>query len=164
MSNGKSSIDPSNQAHVRLGNGLQSLDLKRIVKLRLINKLSYREIAAQLNCSPQAVSQRVGSLAALLKSPEILESYQDNKANLLESAQVELVTNMLDSDKLKKASVNNLAYAAQSLDNMIRLQRGETTSNIGFADYSKALEQVIKDRAKLEEELGINNVSEDISE
>ena len=164
MSNGKSSLDSSNQALDRLPNdqrGKTALDLKRILKLRLVNKLTYTDIAGMYGCSPQAVQKACGSLSKLLENPIVLEGYKDNKAELLESAQLSMITNMVDEEKLQKASVNNLAYAAQSLDNMIRLQRGETTSNIGFADYSKALEQVIKDRDKLERELGITSVPDD---
>ena len=170
MSNGKSSLDPSNQAlaestRVDSNHYPQSkLDLSRVLKLRLVNKLTYPEIAKQFGCSKQAIHKALGRVAHLMDRPEALDAYQDHKDNILAAAQLEVIDNLVDPVRLKKASVNNLAYAAQSLDNMIRLQRGETTSNIGYADYSKALEQVIKDRAKLEAELGIYNATDSGSE
>jgi hypothetical protein len=36
---------------------------------------------------------------------------------------------MMSQDRLDKASVNNLAYAAQQMFTMSRLERGQSTSN-----------------------------------
>jgi len=50
-------------------------------------------------------------------------------------------------EKLKKASINNVAYAFQNIHNAKRLESGQSTSNIGIsieAKLAKALDKAHK--------------------
>jgi hypothetical protein len=42
-----------------------------------------------------------------------------------------------------------------------RLERGQTTENIGYMDYNRALEQVMAERNKLQAELGLDDIQSD---
>jgi hypothetical protein len=45
-----------------------------------------------------------------------------------------------------------------------RLERGQTTENVGYLDYNRALDQVIKERERLQDELGIDGDTIDVGD
>ena len=134
-----------------------SLDVTKALKLRINNHLSYDEIGKLCGgYSRQAVHQALKPFLGMIADPEARQAYKESKADVLEGAQLQVITNLVDNERLKKASVNNLAYAAQSLDNMIRLERGQSTANISYADHSKALSTLIDEQRRLANELGLD--------
>ena len=133
------------------------LDVTKALKLRINNHLSYNEIGQLLGgYNKQTVHKALQPFLGMIADPEARAAYKESKADVLEGAQLKIVSNLVDEDKLKKASVNNLAYAAQSLDNMIRLERGQSTANISYADHSKALSTLIDEQRRLANELGLD--------
>ena len=106
------------------------VDIGKALKLRLDNKLSYQAIGDKLGCSKQHIHQALTPFLKLIDNPEALHAYQNNRANLLDAAEMELLTKIVDPDKLQKASLNNMAYAIGNLNNLSRLERGQSTSNV----------------------------------
>ena len=138
-----------------------SLNLSNLLKLRYHNKLSFSEIGKMYGVSKQAIHQAIGKLAKLMDRPELLEAYNDHKVEILTAAQLKAIENLIDDERLKKASVNNLAYTIGTLGNEIRLEKGQMTQIIGYMDYNRALEQVIQERSKLQSELGLDDTTSD---
>ena len=124
-----------------------SLDIPQALKLRVLKNLSYADIARHLNSKKSTVYNALRRFEAMLGDPAHLQAYRQNKASVLEGIQLEIVTKLVDPEKVEKASVNNLAYAAGTLDNMIRLERGESTQNVAIAAVYQDIDMI---RAELE--------------
>lgn len=132
------------------------IDVPKALKLRVVHKLSYAEIAQRFGVSKQAVHDRLSKISNLLEDPELTGGYRENKSDILEAAQMRMVNEMLDPGKIEKASVNNLAYAAGQLDNMIRLERGQSTSNIATYEVLSREEAAIDaELEQLQERLAV---------
>ena len=110
--------------------GSVQLDLQKIVTYRLKNKLSYRQIGAVMGVSKDTIKDRLRPLKRLLKDPAAVDIYRENRADMMDAIERELATQILDEDKLKSASVNNIAYAMAQLNNIGRLERGQSTANV----------------------------------
>ena len=62
-----------------------------------------------------------------------LKIYQNNKADILDSIQARLARSMVDEDKISKATLGNVAYAMDKINNITRLEREQSTSNVAIA-------------------------------
>jgi predicted DNA-binding protein YlxM (UPF0122 family) len=121
--------EPTNEANKLPNFEPVNVDLVKALKLRLINKLSFGEIAQQLNVPKTTIYEKLGKLQHLLENTELTEAYEQNKAAILTAGERLIIGHMLNEDKLKNASVNNLAYAFQQINNANRLEKGQSTSN-----------------------------------
>jgi len=108
--------------------GLSKIDIIKALKLRLKNKLTYQEIADQLGCSKQAVQQRLQKFISLTSDPQAIQAYEECKPELLSAVENELLSKLLDQDKLEKANLNNVAYAFTQIHTANRLERGKSTT------------------------------------
>lgn len=145
------------QSAVQIINNHGKIDVAKALTLRLQRKLTFEEIASKFGVSRQAVQQALDKFNKFIESPENTAAYQDNKAQLLDTAQFKILNELLDSEKLEKASINNLAYAYSQLDQSARLERGQSTANIAYADYGRSLAELHTQRQALEQELGISD-------
>ena len=103
--------------------------LTEIFKLRFKNKLTFKEIGKIYNVSPQAIHQRIKSLIKLLNNPDLDQAYADNRVDLLNSAERILLSTLIESDKLKAASLNNVAYSLRQIHDMRRINADLSTGN-----------------------------------
>ena len=69
--------------------------------------------------------------------------------NLLQGTERVLIGNLLDPEKLKKASVNNLAYAFTQIHNAGRLEAGLSTEYVDFMAQYEALAEQKRSKAKV---------------
>ena len=106
------------------------LDVGRALTLRLKHSLSYGKIAKELGVSKTAVWKALKEYEDLIQNPESIQAYRDNRALILDAVEMRLIGDLVDDEKRKKASLNNTAYAAQVVNNMGRLERGQSTQNI----------------------------------
>jgi len=104
------------------------IDVAKAIELRLVKGLSLSEIGQYFNVSKQAVKQATDKFLSILKSPEILDTYRKHKIDMLESVEFELLRHLLDRKKQKDASLNNVAYALQNVNNIARLEKGQATT------------------------------------
>ena len=118
----------------------RKINISEALNLRLARQWSYQEIADKYNCSKQAVHTAIKPFAKLIKSPEAIHAYHENKANLLTSIEMELAKSMIDGGKLKNASLNNVAYAFNNIFNANRLERNQATTNISVRTVVRDLE------------------------
>lgn len=128
------------------------IPIEKLVALRL-KGMAYTDIAKLIGRSKQAVWQR---LQPIEESLEALPDFKSCRADLLALHQQRLLSS-LTGDDIKKASAYQRVGMFSLLYDKERLERGETTQNIGYADYTKALSSVIAKRTELEAELGIDS-------
>ena len=134
------------------GAGNIIIDINRALKLRLDNDMSYAQIAIQLSAetghtlSKQAVWARLRPFTKLIEDPTAIKAYENNKETLLSAVESRLLVEMVDGDKLKSASLNNVAYAYKEVFNANRLQRDKSTSNV-------SVKSVVEDIRRRREEL-----------
>jgi hypothetical protein len=100
------------------------------------NNHSFSDIALKYNCTPQAVQQALQPIIKTMLSPQEVSDYKKKKTDLLDSAECKLLGALIDDERIKKASVNNLAYAVQSINNINRLEKGLSTQNISVMDLT----------------------------
>ena len=65
----------------------------------------------------------------LLANPELDQAYADNRVDLLNSAERILLSTLIESDKLKDASLNNVAYSLKQIHDMRRINADLSTGN-----------------------------------
>ncbi len=119
-----------------------SIDVIKALTLRVKNHLSYTEIANRMGVPRATVHHRLSRLFKLIDDPTLTDAYRANKAPILEAVEMKLAAEMLDDDKLQKASLNNIAYSLSQVGNMVRLERNQSTGNINI----QQIERVIDDR------------------
>jgi predicted DNA-binding protein YlxM (UPF0122 family) len=107
------------------------IDPIQAYKLRVANRLSYPEIAQYFGVRKQSVIERMQRLCAVLHEPEDHEAYQRIKPMLLSAVEEQLLASLTCPEKIEKASLNNVAYAYQQVANQLRLEMGQSTSNLG---------------------------------
>jgi len=113
--------------------------------------LSYGDIGKYFNVSRQAVEQRLKPILGFLKDSGEIDAYITHKGEILQSVEMELMTDMLDEGKRKKASLNNVAYALGQINNMTRLENNQSTANISYNNMSDSLEEIRAQRMQMEE-------------
>jgi hypothetical protein len=129
------------------------VDVGKAFKLRVVNHLSYANIGKHFNVSAQAIHQRLGDLIGLLDDPEIARAYEDNKQRILAGGEAILFSDLLDPDKRKAASLNNVAYAYTAVANQARLEAGKSTSNVSLRTAVDGLESKAQEAQELLDKL-----------
>ena len=77
----------------------------------------------------------------MLGDTKQLQVYKQNKADILEGIQARLARSLVDENKIEKATLGNVAYAIEKLNNIMRLERDQSTSNVAIA-HVEALETI----------------------
>ncbi len=112
------------------------IPLSRIIELR--NKqLTYEEIGQIVGCTRQNIAQR---LQPVMQDVEGLPAWKENRADVLAVYQHKLL-NSLTSEELQKASPYQKVGMFGILYDKERLERGQSTANVSYADIVKAREQ-----------------------
>ena len=109
--------------------GTEKINVPEALKLRL-RGWTFEQLAEKYGCAHASVQSALKRFTDLVPNPEIRQAYQESKADILEGVQHTLMASMLHPDKLGKATLGNVAYAASKLDEMIRLERGQSTKNV----------------------------------
>lgn len=125
------------------------IDVMEALKLRQVNKLTYKEIADRLGVTKQAVWERLQRVYKMIADPEEVDAYKKNRADLLAGAEMAFVSEALDPDKLKKASVNNLSYAMRQVYDIQRLETGQSTENVAYKDMSDDMADIDAELAEI---------------
>ena len=130
----------------------ETIPIGKIIELR--NKgLSHNEISKIIGCSKANVTER---LQPYVNDIDNLKSFKENKADILAIQQSRLLNN-LSMEDIKKSSGYQKVGMFSVLHNQERLERGESTSNIAYADLTKNMTELQAKRKALEIELGIED-------
>lgn len=107
-----------------------NFDVLKAYRLRVLNRLSYQEIADQLGEPKSSVYKALAQLVALTHDHERLEQYEEIRPALLSAAEERLLASLVDEVAIEKSSLNNRAYAFTQLLSARRLERGQSTTNL----------------------------------
>ena len=129
------------------------IDTAKALQLRHTNGLTDAQIAKHFDCTRQSVQRALKRFNKILLPASELQAYQEKKAGILESVEATLVCDLADTERRRKASLNNTAYALSQVANMTRLEKGLSTSNVAYVDMSNSLEEIQQQRKQLEETL-----------
>ncbi|NIT59309.1 MAG: hypothetical protein GWN00_24725, partial [Aliifodinibius sp.] len=98
--------------------------------LRYQNQLSLDQISKLVQVPKSTLNDWFKPIDKLIKNPEALTIYDNNKAGFLKAIEFELLNDLTDADRRKKASLNNVAYAFQQIHVARRLEEGLSTGNL----------------------------------
>lgn len=115
-----------------------NFDVLKAYRLRVLNHLSYQEIADQLGEPKSSVYKALAQLVALTHDQERLRQYEEIRPALLSAAEERMIASLVDEETIAKASLNNRAYAFQQLHTARRLETGQSTQNMSI--LSKLIE------------------------
>lgn len=107
----------------------RKIDVAKALELRLKKNMSYADIAKYFNSTKQAVEQALSRFTTLLKDNFDIEAYKTNKIDILSNLELELLTELVDPNKRQKATLGNVAYALDKINNINRLEKGLSTGN-----------------------------------
>ena len=103
-------------------------DVKAAINLRFKNGLSYSKIARQLSAPVSSIHKALKPLEAILKNQSPAVVYEGNKADILSAIEFELASQLMNKKKIKKASLNNIAYSFKMVNEVNRLEKMLPTS------------------------------------
>jgi predicted DNA-binding protein YlxM (UPF0122 family) len=111
----------------------KEVDFKDLIESYLLG-LSYKQISKKYNISPQSVKKRLEPIIKLLNkyNKEHINFYQNNKTDLIESIQLQIIAEMADDKKIKNAPLRDLANAFEKLNQTVRLEKNLSTANIAM--------------------------------
>ena len=109
---------------------ISRVDVSQALKQRILKKLTYQEIAELQGVSKQAIHQALKPILSLSSDPQALEAYRENKADLLDMAQLKFLSHSVDPDQIKKLSSRDAIVSYGILFDKARLERGQSTDNI----------------------------------
>jgi|GEM_PF-2744268 predicted DNA-binding protein YlxM (UPF0122 family) len=104
-------------------------DLSEALLLRFEKNLSFQQIADHYGIPKSTIHSRLQAFIRLLEDPELNRVYAERRADFLNAAEASLLSRMFDDQKLKDASVNNIAYAFDKIQAARRLEQGLSTAN-----------------------------------
>jgi len=131
---------------IESSNEKKPYELKYLVDFKL-RGWSEREIAAYYGKNPGTIHTKLQGLWRLLDGQSI-EAYQDNKVALLSAIEQEMLSLLLNTDKTKKATLGNVAYAFTQLHQARRLEVGQSTQNIALREIIEEIEREEKSKRK----------------
>jgi len=108
-----------------------NFDVLKAYRLRVLNRLSYQEIADQLGAPKGSVYKALCEMVALTHDHERLAQFEEIRPALLSAVEERLIASLVDEEAIQKASLNNRAYAFQQVAQQGRLSRGLSTENVG---------------------------------
>ena len=135
------------------GNGQRrKVDFKKAFTLHLVNGVPEAEVARHFQVSRQCINQLLKPYKNLIRDQSQLKVVHENYNKVLGSVELTLLEKLVDAGKLKKASLNNIAYAFQNVANQRRLEEGKATSNVNIHTLSEGIQGDLADaRDKLDE-------------
>lgn len=114
---------------VPLDESLNDWNLEQAILLRINKNYSYEQLASHFRVPSSTIHHRMKVFNTLLTGHE-LKAFRVNRSDLLDSVEANLLSNMLDEDKIKGASLNNLAFSLRQTAELGRLERGQATANV----------------------------------
>lgn len=129
------------------------VDVATALKMRLVKKMSYQEIADKFGCNKSTVHIALKRFEAIIREPAEIEAYRQSKADLLESAELQILEKLVDGETIQKASLNNAAYAFTALHNAGRLERGKSTANVDIRHTQEEIEVLDAEYRELQAQL-----------
>jgi predicted DNA-binding protein YlxM (UPF0122 family) len=112
------------------------VNVSEALKLRLKHNLSYEELGERYGVTKQAVHQALRKFSIIIDRPESIGDFNAVRSDVLTAVEFKLIESLLDQEKHKDASLNNVAYAYQTIFHANRLEKGESTNNISLFHHT----------------------------
>ncbi len=125
------------------------IPISKIIELRKRGN-TYKEIGNILGCTRQNIELRLRPFKAEI---EALPSFKEQKADVLAVFQQKILNSLTPRD-IKSMPVGSRLTGFGILYDKERLERGQSTENISYADMSAEVEGYKAELAALEAELG----------
>ena len=117
----------------------RKLDLIALYKLRVVNQLSYGDLARHFGVAKSTIHAALTRLNKLCPNPEAVKAFEGVEATVLTATKERLLASLLDEECIQKASLNNRAFAFSQVANHERLVKGHSTANVNI--LSKLVEE-----------------------
>ena len=114
----------------------QRIDVKKAFMLRYLNGLSESEIARRFQVARQSVNKALKPFQAIIEQHDAGQAFRENKPIILDAVEMDLVSLLTDKSKRKKATLGNVAYALDKINNINRLERGLSTAIVERVDLT----------------------------
>lgn len=105
-----------------------------------------KQIAETYGYTPAGIRQRLNKNGFSIHA---LKTYKEHRADIFAHIQSQVMGGMTP-EKIKAASLRDLAVAANNLHGMERLERGQATSNVNIATLTTELSEIEEQIALLE--------------
>ena len=138
------------------------INIAEALKLRLVNHLSYQEIADRYGVCKSTIFQALKRFLAILVEPEELSAYEQHKTALLSSAELKLLERLVNDEVIEKASLNNIAYAFKQVFDSGRLEQGKSTENVDVHALMENIQERGRRLAELRKIVEIGNEAKEI--
>lgn len=129
------------------------IDVVKAFKMRYLQGNTLQQIGDHFGCDKSAVHQKLATFEKMLKNAGMIEAYEQNRAKILSVAEMEMVSDILDSEKREKATLGNAAYAFTQIHNARRLEEDLSTANVNHQSLIIEASRLKKEREALEAEL-----------
>ena len=116
----------------------KGIPLYEIIDCIVNKKLSQTDTAILLGCDKSNISKRLKESGY---QANYLTTYKNQRADILASYQ-QIILNSITNEDLQKAGLSQKMMAYGVLYDKERLERGQSTENIAYADMAKAQAQV----------------------
>jgi len=130
---------------------LKAYTLQRALTLKYLHGLSDNAAAKQLDAPIRTIQRNIAAIEKILRPIEKVETYVQKRVSILTAIELKIIEHMADAGVLKRASINNLAYAFQQIHTARRLEEGKSTANIQYADAIRARAEVDRARKEISE-------------
>jgi predicted DNA-binding protein YlxM (UPF0122 family) len=108
----------------------RKIDVALALDMRLRKGMTFQAIADYFGVNKGSVFQSLKRFLHVIQSPEAVQAFNKSKSQVLDAVELELLSQLVNTNKLKDASTNNIAYALKEVHNMNRLEKDLSTSNI----------------------------------
>jgi hypothetical protein len=144
---------------------IDDFPLQTALQLHLEKGLSFGAVAKIIGHPKSTTHRKIANFLKYLQAPRVRlnsELYDKEITRLKKNRAVEMLTLMGDKEKQKSATLGNVGYVLGQLDQSIRLDQGQPTSNVQvlIADLDKlkprfnAMEKIYEERKAIEEKAG----------
>ena len=116
-----------------------------------VEGLTITQTALRLNCDKSNITDHLKRNGIV---PGYLKDYKKHRADILALTQHKLLKS-ISTDDLKKASLSQKVMGYGILYDKERLELGQSTENIAYAEMVKVNDQIDKDLAAMRKKLGI---------
>ena len=162
---GKARRKADGKAIVKAPSPRRKVDVTKAFDMHFSEKaMSYYEIAAYFDVEYETIRRTLAPYKKMMEKHaagnENAKLYQEKKSMLLDAAELKMLTTCLDEGKIEDASLNNVAYTLNTIANMNRLEKGQSTANVSYQDMSRSLSEIQQARQQLVEQL--NRLDENV--
>ncbi|MBW2003076.1 MAG: hypothetical protein JRI72_00465 [Deltaproteobacteria bacterium] len=129
----------------------KGISADQVIEAVAVRGMSLSEASRHLGIAKSTLSKRLQHLNI---QPNGLKKYKEHRADLLAYYQLQLLSALTPADIKKMSPVQRITCFGILYDKE-RLERGQSTENIAYADLVKAEEMVRRRMEKFEEKYGI---------